>query len=68
MGYMNYWTNYYEPFSEFVYVNNEENYNHFNITCCNIRNVNAHYDELLVFLENYIKYRDWYNSAYRNLA
>jgi len=32
--------------------------NYLNIIHCNIRSVNAHFYELLLFLENYAKYRD----------
>lgn len=58
MGYLNYRTNYYESFSEFVGINNEENKKYLNLICCYIRsvNANAHFDELLLFLENDIKY------------
>ena len=57
-GYLNYRTNYYEFFSEFVCINNDENKNYLNIICCNIRSINAHFDELLVFLENDVKNRE----------
>jgi len=44
MSYLNYRTNYFESFSAFVCLNNEENKNYLNIICCNIRSVNAHFD------------------------
>lgn len=48
----NYRTNYFESFSEYdSYVNNKDN-SLLNIICFNIRSVNAHFDELLLFLEN----------------
>jgi hypothetical protein len=57
-GYLNYRTNYYESFSEFVYINDNVCNNYLNVICCNIRSVNAHFGELLFFLENYAKYKD----------
>jgi exonuclease III len=57
-GYLNYRTNYYESFSEFVYINNNMCNNYLKIICCNIRSANEHLDELLLFLENDAKYRD----------
>jgi len=56
--YLNYRTDYYESFSEFVYINNNVYNNYLNIICCNIRSINAHFNKLLLFLENYAKYRD----------
>lgn len=51
----NYHTKYYESFPEFV--NNLKliaNYSKiFNIMCTNIRSLNANFDELILFLENY---------------
>jgi len=41
--------NYYESFSEFVYINNNMFNNYPNIIYCNIRSINAHFDELLFF-------------------
>lgn len=46
-GYLNYRTNYYESFSEFVHINNNLFSNYFNIICCNIRSINAHFDKLI---------------------
>lgn len=57
-GYLNYRTNYYEYFSEFVYINNNVCNNYLNIICCNIRSINAHFDELLLLLESDAKFRD----------
>lgn len=57
-GYLNYRTNYYESFSEFVHINNNVSSNYLNIICCHIRSINAHFDELLLFLENDAKYKD----------
>jgi len=50
-GHLNYKTNYYKSFNEYVCLNNI-NSNYLNIICCNIRSVNAHFDELLLFLGN----------------
>ena len=51
-GYLSYKTNYFKSFSEFSNLNNDNNKNYINILCCNIRSVNANFDELNLFLEN----------------
>lgn len=55
--YLNYKTNYYESFSDFVYSNNNVSDNYLNIICCNIRSINAHLDELLLLIENDTKFK-----------
>lgn len=57
-GYLNYRTNYYESFNEYVCLNNNVNSNYLNIICCNIRSVNANFDELLLLLENDMNFKD----------
>jgi len=51
-GYLSYKTNYFESFSEFYHVKNVNSINYVNIFCCNIRSVNANFDELMLFLES----------------
>jgi len=45
-------TNYFKSFSEYDSCVNNKNISILNIICLNIRIVNAHFDELLLFLEN----------------
>lgn len=47
-----YRTNYFESFSEYNSYLNNKGESLLNIICFNIRSVNAHFDELLLFLEN----------------
>jgi len=47
-----YRTNYFESFSEYNSYLNNKGESLLNIICLNIRSVNAHFDELLLFLEN----------------
>jgi len=47
-----YRTNYFSSFSEYESYVNNKNTSLLNIICFNIRSVNAHFDELLLFLEN----------------
>jgi len=51
-GSLSYKTNYFESFSEFIDVNNSINNKYVNIICCNIRSMNANFDELTLFLES----------------
>jgi len=54
--YNNYNTRHFNSVTNFVnnfYLNNNE-ITFFNVMCTNIRSVNANFDELLLFLENYI--------------
>lgn len=51
-GYLSYKTNYFDSFSEFIDVNNCINNKYLNIICCNIRSVNANFNELVLFLES----------------
>jgi len=50
-----YRTNYFESFSDYVNCVNDINLNYLNILCLNIRSINAHFDELILYLENDIK-------------
>lgn len=56
-SYLYHKTNYYESFNEYVCLNNI-NKNYLNIICCNIRSVNAHFDELLLILGNDKNFKD----------
>jgi len=49
-GYLNYKTNYFESFSEFIYKKNDKYNKYLNIICCNIRSVNSNFDELTLFI------------------
>jgi len=57
--YNNYNTRYFDSVTDFVdnfnLKNNEITF--FNVMCTNIRSVNANFDELLLYLENYINYK-----------
>lgn len=68
-----YRTNYFESFSEYNSYLNNNNESHLNIICFNIRSVNAHFDELLLFLENDVNNKKidiivltetWHNSLF----
>lgn len=49
-------TNYFESFYEYYTSVNINFENYLNIVCLNIRSINAHFDELLLFLENNLYY------------
>jgi len=49
-----YRTNYFESFSEYINCSIVKSEFVLNIICFNIRSINAHFDELLLFLENYL--------------
>jgi len=53
-SYLSYKANYFNSFSEFVYMKNNLNNNYVNILCFNIRSVNSNFYELILFLENEI--------------
>lgn len=47
-----YRTNYFESFTDYDTCLNDKNGNYLNILCFNIRSINAHFDDLILFLEN----------------
>lgn len=50
--FLDYKTNYFESFSEFINTYNIVKEHFLNILCCNISSINANVDELLLLLEN----------------
>jgi hypothetical protein len=48
-------TNYFDSFSEYDNCFNDKSECFINIISCNIRSVNAHFDEFILFLENDVK-------------
>lgn len=53
-GYFSYKTNCFESFSELINVKNDKNKNYVNLLSCNIRSMNYNFDQLILYLENYI--------------
>jgi hypothetical protein len=55
-NYLEYKTNYFESITEFIDRYNFSNNMFISVFCCNIRSVNAHFDEFIMYIKSEKKY------------